>query len=228
MLVQCWPAIYDAAQTLKQHWFNGLSFLVRLQHSTIIGAQWWGWRQLGQCKSFAAPGPAWRAPAASERPGSHPDIVYPCFLYRSARCSFRSDSISYYCIWPATGLDIWIVRHLGRPQVQQVQPSKHKPFALHLYNVGPTSSTLGQRCINVMHMLCVCWQDGGDSTVVVMGDRVHWIEVGPTSLDLCIAFVQFDIYSDNLAFIMRLHLDTLRRMNTRSLLWMDQYIGAEI
>ena len=29
-------------------------------------------------------------------------------------------------------------------------PSKRKTFVWHLYNVGPTSSTLGQRCINVI------------------------------------------------------------------------------
>ena len=26
-----------------------------------------------------------------------------------------------------------------------------------LYNVGPTSKTLGRRCINVIQMFCVCW-----------------------------------------------------------------------
>ena len=30
-------------------------------------------------------------------------------------------------------------------------------FISHLYNVGPTSKTLGQRCINVIQMFCVCW-----------------------------------------------------------------------
>ena len=29
---------------------------------------------------------------------------------------------------------------------------------LHLYNVGPTSSTLDQRCVNVIKC-CVCWVD---------------------------------------------------------------------
>ena len=36
-------------------------------------------------------------------------------------------------------------------------PSKHKTFVYHLYNVGPTSSTLVQHCINVIQMFCVCW-----------------------------------------------------------------------
>ena len=36
-------------------------------------------------------------------------------------------------------------------------PSKHKTFVQHLYNVGPTSSTLVQHCINVAQMFCVCW-----------------------------------------------------------------------
>ena len=38
------------------------------------------------------------------------------------------------------------------------QPSKHKAFLSHLYNVGPTSSTLVQHCINVIKMFCVYWE----------------------------------------------------------------------
>ena len=29
----------------------------------------------------------------------------------------------------------------------------------HLYNVGPTSKTLGRRCINVIQMFCAYWDD---------------------------------------------------------------------
>ena len=36
-------------------------------------------------------------------------------------------------------------------------PNKHKTFVYHLYNIGPTSSTLVQRCINAIQMFCVCW-----------------------------------------------------------------------
>ena len=36
-------------------------------------------------------------------------------------------------------------------------PSKHKTFVWHLYNAGPTSKTLGRRCINVIQMFCVFW-----------------------------------------------------------------------
>ena len=36
-------------------------------------------------------------------------------------------------------------------------PSKHKTFVYHLCNVGPTSKTLGRRCINVMQMFFACW-----------------------------------------------------------------------
>ena len=35
-------------------------------------------------------------------------------------------------------------------------PSKHTICVEHLYNVGPTSNTLGRHCTNVIHMLCVC------------------------------------------------------------------------
>ena len=34
-------------------------------------------------------------------------------------------------------------------------PSKHEAFVYHLYSVGPTSSTLVQRCINVIQVLYV-------------------------------------------------------------------------
>ena len=36
-------------------------------------------------------------------------------------------------------------------------PSKHKTFVQHLYNVGPTSSTLVHHCTNITQMFCVCW-----------------------------------------------------------------------
>ena len=36
-------------------------------------------------------------------------------------------------------------------------PRKHKVFVYHLYNVGPTSSTLVQHRINFIQMLCVGW-----------------------------------------------------------------------
>ena len=36
-------------------------------------------------------------------------------------------------------------------------PRKHKTFVSHLYNVGPTSETLGRHCTNVIQMFCVCW-----------------------------------------------------------------------
>ena len=36
-------------------------------------------------------------------------------------------------------------------------PSKRKTFVWHLYNVGPTSKTLGRCCINVMQIFCVSW-----------------------------------------------------------------------
>ena len=35
-------------------------------------------------------------------------------------------------------------------------PSKHKKYVWHSCNVGPTSKTLGRRCIKVIQMFCVC------------------------------------------------------------------------
>ena len=37
-------------------------------------------------------------------------------------------------------------------------PANTKHFVSHLYNVGPTSSTLVQHCTNVKQMFCVCWE----------------------------------------------------------------------
>ena len=39
-------------------------------------------------------------------------------------------------------------------------PSEHKNICMTLYNVGPTSKTLGRSCINVIQMCCVCWAGG--------------------------------------------------------------------
>ena len=36
-------------------------------------------------------------------------------------------------------------------------PSKHKTFVWPLFNVGPTSNTLGRRCTNAIQMFFVCW-----------------------------------------------------------------------
>ena len=39
-------------------------------------------------------------------------------------------------------------------------PAKTKHFVQHLYNVGPTSSTLVQHCTNVIQMICLYWVYG--------------------------------------------------------------------
>ena len=39
-----------------------------------------------------------------------------------------------------------------------MEPSKHKTFVYHLYNVGPTSSTLDQHCTNAIQMFCAYWE----------------------------------------------------------------------
>ena len=55
----------------------------------------------------------------------------------------------------------------------QCQPSKHKTFVEHLYNVGATSQTLGRRCTNVVQMFCVCWEGGGDTMVSIQFDSIQ-------------------------------------------------------
>ena len=46
-------------------------------------------------------------------------------------------------------------------------PSKYKTFVWYLYNVGPTSQTLGRLCTNVIQMFCVCW-------VITRHHQVHY------------------------------------------------------
>ena len=45
----------------------------------------------------------------------------------------------------------------GHSNASNGLPSKHKTFVSHLYNVGPTSKTLGRRCTNGIQMFCVYW-----------------------------------------------------------------------
>ena len=54
------------------------------------------------------------------------------------------DCIIHYCtVWSGRLTDIF----------WSLYPSKHKKI---VYNVGPTSKTSFRRCINVIHMFCVC------------------------------------------------------------------------
>ena len=45
----------------------------------------------------------------------------------------------------------------GKFRQPLLDPCKHKTFVQHLYNDGPTSSTLVQHCINVIQMSCFYW-----------------------------------------------------------------------
>ena len=60
--------------------------------------------------------------------------------------------------------------HLNRIKYQ---PSDHKTFLLHLYNSGPTSKTLGRRCINVIEMFCVYWEYNNIKNIYIpLGNRL--------------------------------------------------------
>ena len=68
--------------------------------------------------------------------------------------------------WPVSRRELWLFR-LNSPrstllhadfschQLCVIQP---KAVVLHLYNVGPTSKTLGPRYINVIQIFCVFWK----------------------------------------------------------------------
>ena len=50
---------------------------------------------------------------------------------------------------------LWERRQTPVTVCRQGHPIEHKTFVQHLYNVGPASWTLGQRCANVTHYTCV-------------------------------------------------------------------------
>ena len=56
-------------------------------------------------------------------------------------------------------------------------PGEHKNICMTLYNVGPTSKTLGRRCINVIQMCCVCW--AGELPLKHSTFVQCWFNVGP-------------------------------------------------
>ena len=63
-------------------------------------------------------------------------------------------------------------------------PSKHKTFVWHSYNVGPTSLTLGRRCINVIQIYWV-WRNA-----LTLGPRSRRtkIRVQSSTIDIPICF----------------------------------------
>ena len=69
------------------------------------------------------------------------------------------------------------------------QPSKYKTFAQHLCNAGPTSSTSGQNCINVKHMVCDCWESIRCHRIVA-SPRLHEKRKKPASIGIKPLLVQ--------------------------------------
>ena len=79
-----------------------------------------------------------------------------CFKSKKGKCecyyySVLHNSIHIKMVWGQ-------VQCAHEGQDVDVQPSKHKTFLNHLYNVGPTSLTLVQHCTNVIQMFCVYWE----------------------------------------------------------------------
>ena len=65
------------------------------------------------------------------------------------------------------------IRLRGHTRVPyQSNPSKHTTVVLHLYNVGPTSETLGRRCTNVIQIFSICW----DSTDGFPANTSRWLD----------------------------------------------------
>ena len=87
---------------------------------------------------------------------------------------------------------------------------RHKTFVYHLYNVGPTSKTLGRRCINVIQMFAG-WV--GVVLLSVVAQYYHHIYYVHLSYKLiCIGFKSF-IYKinnrDNVSFTRTVATTTL-------------------
>ena len=62
-------------------------------------------------------------------------------------CSWRS---GYHTIYPRCKYEYSDI-------ITRSYPANTKHLYNILYNVGPTSKTLGRRCTNVIQMFCVCW-----------------------------------------------------------------------
>ena len=58
------------------------------------------------------------------------------------------------------------------PSPLWITPASLKTFASHLYNVGPTSSTLVQHCTNVIQMFRVCWGVTGPRLTLMQCDVI--------------------------------------------------------
>ena len=79
--------------------------------------------------------------------------------------------------------------------VAKCLPSKQKIFVWHLYNVRPTSKTLGRSCINVIQIFCVCWArllgrpnhiSPGLGVVRILTDLL-WLNRHPSQLTMWVA-----------------------------------------
>ena len=83
--------------------------------------------------------------------------IYPFFIH-SYICTIYRVNVLPCLLWHP---DVcWLMVSLGNAALQSQNPAntKHLYRPYHLYNVGPTSSTLVQHCINVIQMCCVCWE----------------------------------------------------------------------
>ena len=54
-------------------------------------------------------------------------------------------------------LYLFFIGALDKYRLLRITSQQTQYILQHLYNVGPTSSTLVQHCINVIKMFCVCW-----------------------------------------------------------------------
>ena len=64
-----------------------------------------------------------------------------------------SPKTMYNCTWSLVSPCHWPLYQCMIAMLPTVMPLNSVPR--HLYNVGPTSKTLGRRCINVIQMFCV-------------------------------------------------------------------------
>ena len=72
------------------------------------------------------------------------------FVFTSKQILPLQSSTRFLTIYHA---DFW-----GPDVCCRAEPRKHMTFVKQLYNVDPMSSTLVQHCINIIQILCVCWE----------------------------------------------------------------------
>ena len=85
------------------------------------------------------------------------DNIHRAKTYQNIHTSFQPFDVLFKGCVIKICFGIHGIDWLSLKYIYIIYPSKHKTFLYHLYNVGPTSSTLVRHCINVIQKFCASW-----------------------------------------------------------------------